>query len=255
MGLKIAVTLAILPALLATVEPVLANEPDRPGAITALAYVDPPFMDTDGIHQRGIAIDIARELFTRAQIPYNLIFVPPKRANTFATSSPGNCVIATARSQEREAQLAWIGPFLITRHAFYRNSNSPIRVQALSDSSEYRVGTFLGSGTEEYLEGMGMTVDQAPSNDLNLKKLALGRIDLWASDTVSASLLIRETQAPVVMEKAFLTTLREMACHPATPPETLDRMRETLKSMYQDGTVRKLYGNYLGPGVKWLDIR
>lgn len=232
-----------------------AVEADLPGAITALAYVDPPFMDTDGIHQRGIAIDIARELFTRTQIPYNLMFVPPKRANSFATSTPGACVIATARSQEREAQLAWIGPFLITRHAFYRDSNSPIRVQALSDSEHYRIGTFLGSGTEEYLEGMGMTVDQAPTNDLNLKKLALGRIDLWASDTVSASLLIRETQAAVVLEKTFLTTLREMACHPDTPVEVLNRLRETLKSMYQDGTIGKLYSNYLGPGVKWLDIR
>ena len=122
----------------------MPSKADLPGAITALAYVDPPFMDTDGIHQRGIAIDIARELFTRTQIPYNLMFVPPKRANSFATSTPGACVIA-GRLAARSVKRNWPGLSLPDYPScFYRDSNSPIRVQALSDSEHHRIGTFLG---------------------------------------------------------------------------------------------------------------
>lgn len=223
-------------------------------SLQILAYVEPPFMDTDGANQHGVAIDIAEELFERSRIAYDILFVPPKRALSFAVTSPGNCVIAIERSQDREASLQWIGPFLITRHAFYRLQDSAIRVRSLQDAAKYKVGTFLGSGAGEYLEGMGLEVDQAPSNDLNLKKLELHRIDLWASDTVSASVLIQEKRASIVMERVFLTTLREMACHPATDPTIIKRLQTTLRTMYQDGTIARLYANYLGSGSKWLDM-
>jgi ABC-type amino acid transport substrate-binding protein len=219
-----------------------------------LAYIEPPFMDTDGVSRKGIAIDIAEELFRRVEFAFEIVFVPPKRAYIFATTTPGNCVIAIERSQDREAKLQWIGPFLMTRHAFYRMTDSPNHIRSLEDATPYRIGTFLGSGSSEYLESMGIEVDQAPSNDLNLRKLELGRIDLWASDTVSASVLIKENNANIVMERVFLTTLREMACHPSTDPAIIKALQAGLQSMYQDGTISRLYARYLGPGVKWLDI-
>jgi ABC-type amino acid transport substrate-binding protein len=56
------------------------------------------------------------------------------------------------------------------------------------------------------------------------------------------------------MERVFLTTLREMACHPSTDPAIVKALQVELQSMYQDGTISRLYARYLGPGVKWLDI-
>jgi len=220
-----------------------------------LAYVEPPFMNDDGGRREGVAIDIAEELFRRTGIAHEIVFVPPKRAYSFAVSHADTCVLAIERSQEREAHLAWIGPFLITRHAFYRLRDSQARVRALDDLPAFRVGAALGSGSSAYLEAMGIEVDQAPANDLNLRKLELGRIDLWASDTVSASVLIAARHADIVLERVFMTTLREMACHPATDPARLQLLRIGLGAMYQDGTIESIYARYLGPGVKWLDVQ
>ena len=225
------------------------------GSLRVLAYIEPPFMNDEGGHREGVALDIAEELFRRTRIAHEIVFVPPKRAYSFAVSDPDTCVLAIERSQEREARLAWIGPFLITRHALYKRKDSPLRVRALDDLSAFRVGAALGSGSSAYLEAMGLEIDQAPANELNLRKLELDRIDLWASDTVSASVLIQERRAAIVMERVFMTTLREMACHPATDPARLQLLRIGLGAMYQDGTIEAIYARYLGPGVKWLDVQ
>lgn len=221
-----------------------------------LAHDEPPFMvapESPGQPPEGLAIDVARALFSEVDIDHEFVFVPPKRAFSFAATQPGACVIALERSQEREARLTWIGPFLITRHAVYRLRQTDRQVRSLDDLKGLRIGAALGSAAAEYLEVMGFEVDLAPRNDLVLKKLQLGRNALWASDTLSASLLIREQGlSEVVQEKVFLTTLREMACHKSLPAETARQLADGLRTLYQRGDIHKIYKPYLGQQGNWL---
>lgn len=226
---------------------------DAPAPIHLLAYQEAPYMMNQIQGRRGVAIDIAMTLFERQGIPYKLRFMPPRRAYATATTEPNSCVLAIERSQEREAGLRWIGPFLIARHAFYRMERASVNLGSLEQARPYRVGAMLGSGASEYLASMGFAVDHVPDNGLNLGKLELGRIDLWASDVLSATVLLNGSDLNVVKERVFLTTLREMACHPDTPKEVLVSLQEGLDRLYQEGVIRTLYERYLGHNAVWLE--
>ncbi|MBU6953769.1 ABC transporter substrate-binding protein [Hahella sp. HN01] len=220
--------------------------------IQVLAYAQPPFMELRHDRPAGLAIDILNMLFQRAEVDYSILFLPPKRAYVTALSEPNNCVLAIERSQAREALFQWVSPILITRHGFYSNQTDNYNIRTLNDAKPLVIGSYLGSGVGEYLEKLGFNVDLTSSNDLNIRKLQLKRVNLWASDTVSAAVIINQSNLPIKLEHVFLTTLRAMGCNLSTSPTLVERLQNELKSMYQDQSIRQLYRNYLGQDADWL---
>ncbi|OZG72846.1 hypothetical protein BTA51_12780 [Hahella sp. CCB-MM4] len=220
--------------------------------IHLVAYPDPPYMIDQEGSARGLVIDVVTLLFKRTDLPFNIAFMPPKRALQTALFSKNHCVLAIERSQERESQFAWVSPLVISRHALYKKNTSKIELLTLGDARRYAIGSFLGSGAGEYLEGRGFNVDLVADDDLNLKKLRAGRIDLWATDTISVSWHNQFAQQDVELALVFLTTLRSMGCHLSINPDWIARLHEELLLMYKDGSINLIYEKYSSEGFKWL---
>ncbi|WP_168188159.1 ABC transporter substrate-binding protein [Hahella sp. CCB-MM4] len=214
--------------------------------IHILAYQQPPFMESRNNKPLGLAVDVVKLLMERAGFDYDINFVPPKRAYVTAQSSPNHCMLAIERAQTIEALFQWISPILITRHGFYSNASDKYDIRTLQDARPYVIGSYLGSGVGEYLEKYGFNVDFVSSNDLNILKLQRKRVDLWATDTISAARLIYENDLQFKLVHTFLTTLRAMGCHLSLPQEIVGRLQSELMGMYQDGSVETLYQSYLG---------
>lgn len=228
--------------LLATVLPAQGGNDD----LRLLTYSDPPYVYPNGDHfkehARGLAILYIKQLMAKAAIPYSLDILPPKRALLVALSTPNTCVFPIERSQEREVKFSWVSPVLISRHGFFKRPDSPsFNLRTIRDAEKLTIGTYLGSGIGEYLRTQGFQVDETNSNESNIHKLQAKRIDLWASDVLSAQYIANKNDLVLAEpELVFFTSLRAMGCNLSVSDEKIHHLNQTLKLMYQEGDIEKI---------------
>jgi len=211
-----------------------------------LSFEDPPYVNYQGEEKVGLAVDIIKQLMKRAHIRYKMDLVPAKRALIMASKQRNTCVFPVARSQEREVRFAWVSPIVISRYGFFKRQNDKtMQIHSLTDALPYDIGSFLGSGIAEYLKGLSFEVDLAATNDANIIKLDAKRVDIWASDTLSAHYIMKtKNEGNASLALVFFTALKGMACHSDVSDSTIGRLSQTLKTMYQDGTIEQIQLKY-----------
>ncbi|MBX9755951.1 MAG: hypothetical protein K2X80_14445 [Pseudomonadaceae bacterium] len=197
--------------------------------IKLLTFDEPPWVDAQQTPLQGPTIELIKELFARAGVPYSIEVLPLKRALMMANTRPGTCVFPIERSQERETGLRWISPLVVSRYGFYAAPGQTVNLQTLEDARPYSVASYLGSGVGEYLLSRGFNVVEVSSAKLGPNMLAHKRFDLWVSDTRTAEAL-NASAGPALGKPAlvFLSTLRAMGCHPDTSNISLELLETAL---------------------------
>ncbi len=171
--------------------------------------------------------------------------MPWARALAQALAEPGACVFSAARSPERETRFQWIGPIGRNEMVIYARRADKIRLRSLDDARPYRIGTYLGDASSNYFVSGGFRIEPAASNRLNPQKLHMGRIDLWPVGRLSGLAMLRE-QGLTDLEPVLSFDRADMylACNRAMPAPQAALLNSTLRTMYQDGTVRAIYASY-----------
>lgn len=216
------------------------------GAVKLMTEELPPYAFLDGGKVKGLSIDIVRVLFARAGVVFEVRVVPLKRALATVDQQEDACVFPLERNQEREARYAWISPLLITRTGFYSLADSPLQIRSLKDAQSLAVGIYDGSAIHEYLKTFDFTALEVVREELlNARKLKIGRIDLWATDSVSGRYFARRAKLENIHEQhVFLTTLRGIACNRNLSPRIVRSLRSELKQMHVEGRVRQIMDRY-----------
>ncbi|MGS0680057.1 substrate-binding periplasmic protein [Shewanella sp. 125m-7] len=222
-----------------------ASQSDKPLRMQVLTYEEPPFAFIEQGQHKGLLVELVAELFKRAALDYQLSFVPLKRALLTTLQHKNYCVTPVERSQEREADYQWISPMLISRYGLYSSDSQKIALTSLSDAKPFTIGSYLGSGIAEYLLGLGYNVELASLRRQNIKKLQYNRIDLMASELMSAREDMRVTNIELgEPELVFYTSIRAMACNIDLAPKVKNHLDAALLAMYQDGFIDALYLRY-----------
>ena len=207
--------------------------------IQLLTFNDLPWVDAEGERLQGPTIELIKQLFTRAGVPYRIEVLPLKRALKEALNQPGTCVFPIERSQERETSLRWISPLVVSRYGLYAPVGHAVRLQTLEDARPYTIGSYLGSGLGEYLMDRGFSVIEVSNAKLGPNMLKHKRFDLWVSDTRSAQAASVGADATLGQPSlVFLTTLRAMGCHPDTPASSLELLHSALLSLLAEPSWR-----------------
>ncbi len=210
--------------------------------LNVVTFIEKPLIYQHNGEPAGVVVSVVRELFRQSGIDYKLRLMPPKRAILTTAETDSFCVFPVERSQEREALFQWVSPVLISRHGMFSHPHVPVKLKTLEDAKPYKVGSYLGSGVGEYLEGLGFNVEYAGRNELNARKLLKKRIDLWVSDIESARFLVKNEKLPISEpELVFFTTVRAMACNLAVDPATVKTLQKTITQMYRNGDVESIY--------------
>tara|TARA_R110002072_G_scaffold1130_10_gene9474 strand:- start:44246 stop:45022 length:777 start_codon:yes stop_codon:yes gene_type:complete len=205
-----------------------------------VTFIDPPYtFDKQEINKKGLVEIILNTLMKNIGIKYDIRILPAKRAEISARTTTNTCILPIEKSQEREVFFSWVSPVVISKHGFFSMPyNDYIALNALSDARPYRIGSYLGSGIGEYLDSFEYKVDFAAQNEANIQKLNVNRIDLWASDILSAQHISKHTGIEITRSKLdFFTTLRAIGCHLDIDNEIIQKMRNQLQAMYRDGTM------------------
>lgn len=147
----------------------------------------------------GIAVEVLRELETRADFRCRIEVLPWKRAQALVAEGQADLLIGPYWNRERERQMRFVGlPFYLDQMVLYRRSDR--------DGYEWQgdylklVGRLIGVtrgwslGNRFDAVRPRLHLDEADTLEQTLRKLIGGRIDLAASNQRNAEVLIAEMQ-------------------------------------------------------------
>lgn len=203
------------------------------------------FAQNDNIE--GIAVDILRETFKRADISYSMTLrFPWERIYHLALENPGYGVFVTARVPEREKLFKWVGPIGPDDWVLLARGDSPITLTSLEQARQYRVGAYKGDAIALSLEKQGLAPVIVLRDQDNARKLQAGQIDLWATGAPAGQFLARR-----VGISGFKTVLRfhqaelYLALNKDVPDELVSKLQKALDQLRAEGVLQKISAKYL----------
>lgn len=210
---------------------ILAVRAQAEPALTLTTEEYPPlsFLDPATRTVKGLATDLVERAFRAAGIGYTIHLLPWPRAFAMGRDQADTCVYSTTYTDERRPLFKWIGPLVSNDWVLLSAASRPIALSRLDDARPYRIGGYLADAVAEYLTAQGFKVDTADRDELNARKLAIGRIDLWATGSAVGPFLARragvEGLTPVLRIKAVEMGL---ACNRGIDDRTIGRLNDAL---------------------------
>ena len=203
------------------------------------------FAQDENIH--GIAVDIVREIFKRADISYSLTLrFPWERIYKLALENPGYGVFVMARLPEREKLFKWVGPIGPDDWIMLAKADSKIALGSLEQARQYKVGAYKGDAIAETLAKQGLNPIVVLRDQDNAKKLANGQIDLWATGDPAGRYLARQdgvTDLKTVLR--FNSAELYLALNKDVPDDVVARLQKALDELRKEGEVDAIMARYL----------
>ncbi len=221
--------------------------------ITMITEDFPPLNFIQEGQLRGPAVEIVQELGTRVDMTFDILVRPWARGYATTVNTANTCLFSTAKTEEREAVFAWVGPLAEKKYAFYAPKGTSITINSMKDAQHYTIGVQRGGVNEQYLTSQGFTKLTGVTKPIqNLERLLKGRIDLWYTSSSTIAELCRklhiqphDVEAVYVSQKIMLY----IACNKDTPAHVLQRLQRTYEALSEDGTVRELFEKYKLDGM------
>lgn len=192
----------------------------------------------------GHASDLVNEMLKRTGIKARVVLYPWKRAYMMAQENKETCVYSTTRTEAREHLFKWVGPVATDNWVVFANADSNIKVTALDDLKKLKVTAYQGDAKAIFLASKGIATDEAINEELNAKKLAAGRVDVWVSGANSGPWVARDVGVKIKPLFAIQEVEMYLACNLAVPDSEIDRMNEAIKAIKADGSYDGFVKSY-----------
>ncbi|MGX1172527.1 substrate-binding periplasmic protein [Pseudomonas sp. R151218B TE3479] len=203
------------------------------------------FAQDENIH--GIAVDIVREIFKRADISYSLTLrFPWERIYKLALENPGYGVFVMARLPEREKLFKWVGPIGPDDWIMLAKADSKIALDSLEQARQYKIGAYKGDAIAETLAKQGLKPVVVLRDQDNARKLVNGQIDLWATGDPAGRYLARQegvTDLKTVLR--FNSAELYLALNKDVPDDVVARLQAALDELRKEGAVDAIMARYL----------
>jgi len=159
--------------------------------ITVDAGPIPPFSYEEQGRPAGIAVDLLDAAGKLYGISFHYRFLPWLRAQSETRSSSDRIIIPLTRTPERETQYNWIAELF--QYQFVLISAGAPLPHTLEEAKGMRIAVLRGNPAEKILHDLGFTqVESAFSEEINARKLAVRRIDLWVAADLAAKSIYRQ---------------------------------------------------------------
>jgi len=203
------------------------------------------FAQDENIH--GIAVDIVREIFKRADITYSLTLrFPWERIYKLALEKPGYGVFVMARLPEREKLFKWVGPIGPDDWVMLAKADSKIALGSLEQARQYRIGAYKGDAIAETLAKQGLKPIVVLRDQDNARKLVNGQIDLWATGDPAGRYLARqEGVSDLRTVLRFNSAELYLALNKDVPDDVVARLQKALDELRKEGAVDAIMARYL----------
>ncbi|MCM2459558.1 substrate-binding periplasmic protein [Pseudomonas sp. CG7] len=196
---------------------------------------------------QGIAVDIVREIFKRADISYSLTLrFPWERIYKLALENPGYGVFVMARLPEREKLFKWVGPIGPDDWILLAKADSKITLDSLEQARQYKIGAYKGDAIAETLAKQGLKPMVVLRDQDNARKLVNGQIDLWATGDPAGRYLARQEGVDDLKTVLrFNSAELYLALNKEVPDDVVARLQKALDELRKEGEVDAIMARYL----------
>lgn len=210
----------------------------------------PPMGYSQDGELHGMSVDIVRELITRTGHDAQMRILPWTRAYHLAQRDADTAIFSTVRTAEREARFQWVGPILEGSARFYSLETRNLHIDTLQAAAAsgplalpkqwYSYETLSNLGFEN-LYGV-------PTARHMVTMLKHGRVQLIATDDITLDAVLATgdlRRDQVRAHLPFMHTAYYIAFSLKTDPAVVERWREALAEMRQDGSYEAIIRHWL----------
>lgn len=198
----------------------------------------------------GLSVDIVRAVQQQIGNEDPLRMVAWARGLSLTRQAEDDVLLfATGFTEDRRADFQWVGPIYDARVCLTALKDSPIQPGPLNAlDHKLRVGVVRGDLREDLLRGEGFTQLVTVDNDnLSVKMLVRGRIDLWSNSDHTSRLHLAE--AGLAPDAVKLIYCGEpfgiyLSFSLSTNPAVVEQWRQGLDGIKQDGRLATILQRY-----------
>ncbi|MGY3916360.1 substrate-binding periplasmic protein [Aeromonas australiensis] len=154
----------------------------------------PPYF-SESLPQYGLISEIITEAYKRVGYKTKIVFLPWSRAIREAQLGEYDGMFALWHRSEREEWFVFSKALPANEIGFYKRGSEQITFKNLDELKSYKIGTVRGYANPPEFESANLTKHEVKTDEQNIVKLYLGRVDLVLIDRGVASFLI-DTKYP-----------------------------------------------------------
>ncbi|WP_425226235.1 substrate-binding periplasmic protein, partial [Pseudomonas sp.] len=196
----------------------------------------------------GILGDVTLQAATRAGFDLHVVSLPWSRAQRTVQVGTDQLIIPLSRTPEREDAYTWIAPIMSMDRAFFSLDK---RVDSFEQAraTYARVAVGMGSAQEQKLRDEGFSDQQIYPVKIGENPAMLllrGRVDAWFNGIPETRYIWPQVSDRVLQTSpALMTTDLYLACSKRCDRAIVQRMREAVEAMRDDGSLQRLRDHYL----------
>lgn len=229
-----------------------AAQEAKPSVTVHVDYI-PKLMADDGT---GPFADLIHEIGRRAGLSIKIVVLPPKRQRIAFEMKQVDIVFSMSESSfNAETQYLRSSSFFDKRYFVFTRKGSPC-VKSMADLTKLSgaIGLTLGySYPQVLLSEHRLAFDYAPTDELNMVKLGLGKISAFVVEEVSGLAALKHTkqetaiqydpQSPLFTEDVFFAFQKNENLVPIR-----NAVSHAIDDMKTDGSLQRILGNLHLPG-------
>lgn len=197
----------------------------------------------------GSSTEFIEALLKEAGLEYRLDLRAWNAVMQTAATQNAVLVYPIGRTAEREAAFQWIGPLGTLEHRLYKlKRRTDLHPQVLADLRGHTIAVVPRDARQIYLQQQGFAPQteliETTDNRQAMRLLSLGRVDYAPIAAGSLDAYCRAEQLdcsqfePTVALGMKLTLY--LAANPATPRETLDKLRSAWARLVENGSYQRI---------------
>ena len=213
--------------------------------LTILTENLPPLNYLDNGTLVGPSVEIVKEIQKRVGSQEQIQVYPWARAYKMALEEENVILFGMTYTDVRKDKFKWVGPLATKRDILVAKKGSGIKIKDLEDAKKVKsIGTLLDDTRGRLLKRNGFSnLEPVSDEQLNAKKLAIGRIDLWAYK-IPGLRTVCDLAGVVYTEFEEVYHLREIDLMIAFSKKTSDsivqKWRDAFNEMLADGTIMQI---------------
>jgi polar amino acid transport system substrate-binding protein len=223
----------------------LAGQSVLSAELTILTENLPPLNYVENGVLVGPSVEIVKEIQRRVRSQEQIQVYPWARAYKMALEDENVILFGMTHTKVRQDKFKWVGPLATKRDILVAINGSGIKINSLEDAKKVkRIGTLREDTRGRLLKRHGFTnLEPVSDEQLNAKKLALGRIDLWAYK-IPGLRTVCDLAGVDYTEFEEVYHLREIDLMIAFSKKTSDsivqKWRDAFNEILADGTIMQI---------------
>ncbi len=213
--------------------------------LTSAEY--PPYYGEE-LENQGCITEIIREAFKRVGYEVKVKFYPWKRAERLAEEGFSDGMFPPWKTEEREKMFVFSNPIPPPNIiGFYKRKDEKITFKTYQDLQPYRIGSVLGYAYPTDFLKSDLRNSKAYTDEMLIKNLVMGRIDLAIIDKMQAEYLLKTKfpkrrgqfefmEPPLEILQQYLVISKKKK----NAQKKVNDFNRGLKTIIDDGTFEKI---------------